>query len=50
MYPILYPLPPIVDLSAQPELDAPRLRRACEFLLARQHSDGGWGESYLVRR
>lgn len=25
----------------------PALRRACEFLVARQEADGGWGESYL---
>ena len=25
----------------------PSVRRACEFLVARQEADGGWGESYL---
>jgi squalene/oxidosqualene cyclase-like protein len=28
-------------------VDAPALRRACDFLLAKQEQDGGWGESYL---
>ena len=27
-----------------------RVRRACEFLLDKQMDDGGWGESYKVRR
>lgn len=27
--------------------DSKCLRSACEFLLARQHADGGWGESYM---
>jgi lanosterol synthase len=25
------------------------VRRACDFLLARQMNDGGWGESFKVR-
>jgi lanosterol synthase len=27
-----------------------RVRRACNFLLSKQMADGGWGESYKVRR
>lgn len=26
------------------------VRRACHFLLSKQREDGGWGESYKVRR
>ena len=29
---------------------SPYSRRACEFLLKKQRKDGGWGESYKVRR
>ena len=25
-------------------------RRACDFLIGKQRADGGWGESYKVRR
>jgi len=25
-----------------------RVRRACDFLVAKQRADGGWGESYKV--
>jgi lanosterol synthase len=25
-------------------------RKACEFLLGKQRADGGWGESYKVKR
>jgi lanosterol synthase len=26
--------------------NSPSVKRACEFLLRKQRSDGGWGESY----
>ena len=26
-----------------------RVRRACDFLVSKQMSDGGWGETYMVR-
>ncbi|KAL2925661.1 Lupeol synthase [Bienertia sinuspersici] len=28
--------------------NSPTVRKACEFLLSKQLSDGGWGESYLT--
>ena len=30
--------------------NSPAVRRACHFLLSKQREDGGWGESYKVRR
>lgn len=27
-----------------------QVRRACAFLIGKQQADGGWGESYKVRR
>lgn len=27
-----------------------RVRQACEFLRSKQKLDGGWGETYMVRR
>lgn len=29
--------------------NSPYSKRACEFLISKQRSDGGWGESYKVR-
>jgi len=33
-------------LAAGRSPEAPAIRKACGFLLGRQHRDGGWGESY----
>ncbi|KAJ6576339.1 terpene synthase [Mycena sp. CBHHK59/15] len=34
-------------LAGETYTSNPRVKRACEFLLSKQMSDGGWGESYL---
>lgn len=38
-----------LSLAGQTYENSPRVRKACEFLLSKQHDDGGWGESYKVR-
>lgn len=37
-------------LNGESYTTSERVRRACHFLLDKQMADGGWGESYKVRR
>lgn len=36
-------------LNGETHATSERVRRACQFLLGKQMSDGGWSESYEVR-
>lgn len=38
-----------LHLAGETYENSASVRKACEFLLARQMDDGGWGESYKVR-
>ena len=39
-----------LHIAGETYANSDSVKRACDFLIGKQKEDGGWGETYLVRR